>query len=208
MAAIALVHLRWPTASGYLRVFLSSDFLRNHVEVHHVVTRRRLVALGAVERAWRRMLEFSNSPTGCCVALGALLAEQAHVLVFGQMTSGAVEGFARRTLVELAGDSNAQPRFHRLECGCAGGVMSRRARKCPRSDLGQFHVVHDNGRDVRTLVLDVTCCALPDAGVERGRLTAEQSFVVRMAVRALSVGNAGVRLVARLAALAQVSVAS
>ena len=48
MAAIALVHLRWPAASGYLRIFLSGDLLRNHVEVHHVVTRRSLVALRAV----------------------------------------------------------------------------------------------------------------------------------------------------------------
>ena len=107
VAAITLVHLSWPAASGYLRIFLSGNLLRNHVEVHHVVARRSLVALSAVERAWRRMLEFSNSPTGCCVALCAVYAEQSQVPVFSGVASSAVEGLARGTLVELTRNSNA-----------------------------------------------------------------------------------------------------
>ena len=48
MAAIALVHLSRAAALGHLRIFLSGDLLRNHVEVHHVVARWSLVALRAV----------------------------------------------------------------------------------------------------------------------------------------------------------------
>jgi hypothetical protein len=94
MAAVTLVDLSWSAASGYLRIFLSGDLLRNHVEVHHVVTRRSLVALSAVERARGRMLEFSDSPARCCVTLGAVFAEQSQVPVFGQMASSTVKGLA------------------------------------------------------------------------------------------------------------------
>lgn len=47
MAAITLVHLSWPATSAYLRIFLSGYLLRNHVEVHHVVTWRGLMTLAA-----------------------------------------------------------------------------------------------------------------------------------------------------------------
>jgi len=33
LAAITLVHLSWPAASGYLRIFLSGDLLRNHARM-------------------------------------------------------------------------------------------------------------------------------------------------------------------------------
>lgn len=47
MAAITLVDLNWAAASGYLRIFLLSNLLRNHVEMLHVMTRRRLMTLRA-----------------------------------------------------------------------------------------------------------------------------------------------------------------
>ena len=47
MAAITLVHLNGPATFGHLRIFLFGDFLRNHFEVHHVMTRGRLMALCA-----------------------------------------------------------------------------------------------------------------------------------------------------------------
>ena len=206
VAAITLGYLSWPAASGYLRIFLSGNLLRNHVEVHHIVARRSLVALSAVERAWRRMLEFSNSPTGCCVALCAFYAEQSQVPVFSGVASSAVESLAGGTLVELTRNSNAQPRLKRLERSGAASVCSRRARKCSCADLGELHVVHRDRADVRTLMLDVTCSTFPDAGVECGGLTAEQPFGVRMAGRALRGRYSDGRLVARFASIGEVSV--
>jgi hypothetical protein len=51
---------------------------------------------------------------------------------------GSVElGGIARSL--LSGETNAGTR--RLECSGAGGVASRRARKCPCADLGEVHVV-------------------------------------------------------------------
>ena len=48
VAAIALGHASYSATSGYLRIFLSGNLLRNHVEVHHVVAPWSLVALRAV----------------------------------------------------------------------------------------------------------------------------------------------------------------
>lgn len=47
MAAITLSHLSRAAAPGYFGILLAGNLLRNHVEVHHVVTRRSLVALRA-----------------------------------------------------------------------------------------------------------------------------------------------------------------
>ena len=154
------------------------------------------------------MLESSNSPTGCRVALGAIVAEESDVPVFGQVAPSAVEGLARGTLVELTGDSNAQPRLQRLERGGATGIRSSRACECSCADLGELHVVHSDRADAGTPMLDVTCSTLPDARVECGRLAAEQSFIVRMAKRAFRGRHAEVRLVARYAPIGEVSVPS
>ena len=55
VASIALVHLSRAAALGHLRIFLAHNLLRDHVEVHHIVTRRSLVALRAIKRARRGM---------------------------------------------------------------------------------------------------------------------------------------------------------
>ena len=47
MATKTLVHLSWSAASGYLPIFLLRDLFRNHVEVFHVMARRRLLTLRA-----------------------------------------------------------------------------------------------------------------------------------------------------------------
>ena len=47
MTAITLVDLSRAAAFRHLRVFLFGDLLRDHFEVHHVVARRRLMALRA-----------------------------------------------------------------------------------------------------------------------------------------------------------------
>ena len=62
MAAITLVHLSWPAASGDLRIFLSGDLFRNHVEVHHVMTGGRLMTLRAGLRVGRGVPELGEGP--------------------------------------------------------------------------------------------------------------------------------------------------
>lgn len=70
---------------------------RNHFEVLHVVAGRGLVALGAIGRARRRVLEGGYRPLGGGVARSAISPEQAKVLVFRQVAARTVEtGFKRR----------------------------------------------------------------------------------------------------------------
>ena len=109
VTAITLGHVGCPTACGYPFIFLAGDLLRNHFEVHHIVAPWSLVALSTVERSRGRMLEFSNSPTGCGVALGAVFAEEPKVPVLGGVASRAVECFSCGTLVKFTGDPNVQP---------------------------------------------------------------------------------------------------
>ena len=90
VTAITLGYVGYSAASGYPLIFLPGDLLRDHVEVHHVMTSRSLVALSAVKRAWCRMLEFSDSPIGCRMALGAIFAEEPKMPVFGGVASRAV----------------------------------------------------------------------------------------------------------------------
>jgi hypothetical protein len=47
VAAIALVDLSGTAALRYFRIGLMGDFLRNHIEVLHVMARRRLMTLRA-----------------------------------------------------------------------------------------------------------------------------------------------------------------
>ena len=56
---------------------------RNHLEVHHVVAGRGLMALGAGLRDGRRMAEFRDRPLRRGVALRAVAAEQSDVSVLG-----------------------------------------------------------------------------------------------------------------------------
>ena len=91
MAPITLVHLSWPTASAYLRIFLSRDFFRNHFKVHHVMARRCLMTLRARLRGSRRVTELGDGPLRRGVAGGAIGAEQANVPVFGLVARRAVQ---------------------------------------------------------------------------------------------------------------------
>ena len=206
MAAVALAHLSWSAASSYLCIFLAGYLFRNHVEVHHVVAGRSLVALRAVCGSRRRMLKRCDCPFSQTVALGAVSAEQRQVPVLGGMASNAIERHPRGALVKLTGNSNAQPRTQRFERRGAGVVCSRRAGECPCADPGEFHMVHRDRAEAGIQMLDVTCPTFADARVERGRLTTGKSFVVRMAARAFRVRHAHVRLVAGLASIGEISV--
>ncbi len=65
----------------HTRVRLSGYGHRNHSEVFHVMTRRRLMALSAVARNCGWMAKFRDGPLRCGVALRAVRTEQAKVLV-------------------------------------------------------------------------------------------------------------------------------
>ena len=74
-----------------LGVILFRDGHRNHLEVHHVVARRSLMALGAVQGSGRGMAELRNGPCDGAVTLRAVLAEQSEVPVLGPVTCGAIQ---------------------------------------------------------------------------------------------------------------------
>jgi len=74
-----------------LSVFLPGDALVHHLEMHHVVTRWRLMALCAVFGSRRGVQELCESPTRRVVAAGAVAPEQFAVRIAIAMTTRAVQ---------------------------------------------------------------------------------------------------------------------
>ena len=70
--------------------------LGNHLEMHHVVTRRRLMTLRATRRARRRVNEAGDCPLRRAVTLRAVLPEQLEVRVFVRVATRAVQSHLRR----------------------------------------------------------------------------------------------------------------
>ena len=70
---------------------LAGYLLGDHVEMHHVVTGRGLVALGAVQRGRGWMTKLRERPGGCGVAGCAVVAEQLEVAVVVLMAHGTIE---------------------------------------------------------------------------------------------------------------------
>lgn len=82
-----------------LRMRLPRDLLGNHVEVHHVMTRRCLMALRTVHGSGRGVAEPRDRPLCRQVALGAILTEEIEVAIVVGVTGRAVqERFCRRDL--------------------------------------------------------------------------------------------------------------
>jgi len=63
------------------RVRSAGDFLRNHIEVLHVMTRRCLMALRTVHRASGRVAVFGDRPAVGRMAWGAIPAEQIEMAI-------------------------------------------------------------------------------------------------------------------------------
>ena len=162
------------------------------------------MTLHALLRPGRRVLIAGNAPRLERMALRTVAAEPLQMRILSIVASGAVESLARGAHVELIRGSNSQPRPQGLERGCAVGIALGRARQGSGADLGELHVIHHNGPDVRGLMLDVTGRTLLDARVEHRRLPAEQPLGIRMACRAIGNGHADGRLVARSASVAKV----
>ena len=72
MASVALVDLGSSTALRNLRIFLTRDPFGDHLEMHHAVAGRSLMALRALARVCRRMLELREGPLRGGVAACAL----------------------------------------------------------------------------------------------------------------------------------------
>lgn len=62
-------------------VLLTGNALGDHVKVLHVMTRRSLVALGTVRRAWRWMAKFRYCPASRRMALSAVLSKQFEMAI-------------------------------------------------------------------------------------------------------------------------------
>ena len=80
-----------------LRVFLPGDAFVHHLEMHHVVTRWRLMTLRAVLGSRRWVQEPCEFPTRRVVAAGAVAPEQFAVRIAIAVTTRAVQpGLFRR----------------------------------------------------------------------------------------------------------------
>ncbi len=166
------------------RVWLASDASRNHLEVHHVVAGRRLVALGAVHRIGGRMSKFREGPLVCGMTLCAILTKQFEMAI--------VVGMAGPAVKRCLGDCNAMMRrslmfgphenFLTQDFIFAVGCV---AVQLPQPDLGQRFVVHVGRTIIDALVLQMTLCATTDASVKRSRLPLQNRLVVGVADDAL-----------------------
>ena len=183
MAAITLVHLSWPAAFGYLRIFLSGDLFRNHVEVHHVVARRGLMTLGARLRRGRRVTELGDGPLRCRVARSAIGAEQTYVPVLGLVTCCAVQqrffglqiGVGR---LLQGGVGFFEPAF---DCGHVNAGLLRLSFELLEADAREGDVIHFRRGRHTALVFEMAGGARVDLGVKGGRLALQDGFIVGMA---------------------------
>ena len=73
-----------------------------HVEMHHVMTRRGLMALSAVHRLWARVSELRKVPGRALMARGAVRSKKSKMPVLVLMTGGAIESRFQRGKVGVA----------------------------------------------------------------------------------------------------------
>ena len=159
-----------------LGVRLTGDLGRDHLEMHHVVARRGLVALGAVLGGRRGVPELRDRPLRRCVALGTVLAEKLEVPILVGMASGAIQDGLFRGKARMAFRSVARwpvsadpveevfPHHSVFTDGWVVGFQLAEA------DPGQRQVVHVGRALVNSLMLAVAFAAAAYVGVERGRL--------------------------------------
>ena len=74
-----------------LRMLLTGNSFVHHLEVHHVVAWRRLMALRAVLGSGRWVQEACNSPAAGLMTVAALSAEQVPVRLAVAVTACAVQ---------------------------------------------------------------------------------------------------------------------
>ena len=164
----------------YLRVLLTGDLHRDHLEVHHVVARRRLMALGARLVGGRGVAKFGDGPFLGGMALGAVGPEEAVVAVFGLVATDAVE--QRFFAAELGLKRWAVGLFEPGDHGIAGGIVRGGGFfETPQADAGEGGVIHLGGEADAALVFAVALDARSDVGVEGAGLALEERLVVCVA---------------------------
>ena len=72
-------------------VRLTGDLGRDHLKMHHVMARRRLMALSAVLGGRRGVPKLRNRPLRRRMALGTILAEQFDVSILVGMAGRAIQ---------------------------------------------------------------------------------------------------------------------
>ena len=160
---------------------------RNHFEVHHVMARRSLVTLGAVQGSGRGMAKFGNGPFRGRVALRAVLPEQSNVAVFVSVASGAIQNhFLRRQasvplsrcylavlLVDPAHEVCGRQTVFRFGFGIAFELAEAEAR--------QRRMIHQSQLFAKTAMFVVAFAATAHVRVEGRRLALQERCVVRVA---------------------------
>lgn len=164
----------------HLCVHLPGDRHRDHLEVHHIVAGRSLMALGARLAGGGGMAEFGEGPFFGAVALGAVGAEQTVVAVLGPVATDAVEQgfFAAKLRLKQGAVGLLQPVDERI----AGRVVgSGGFFEMPQADAGEGGVIHFGRTRNIALMLAVAFHTRSDVGVEGGRLALKKGLVVGMA---------------------------
>src|SRR5260370_33773987 len=166
---------------------LARHLHRDHVEVPHVVAGRRLVTLGAVRRARRRVPKLRDRALRRRVALRAVLSEQLEVPVLVGVASGTVQRRFERSDVRVGSGRMSARAQERKSALRAIALLRSRAfhavfiSKLPQADLGQSGVVHRRRRSFASLVLRVTFSTATHAAVKRSWLALEEGLVVGVA---------------------------
>ena len=178
MAEEALVHLGLLHAGGRHR---------NHFEVHHVMARRGLVTLGAVQGSWRGMAEFGNGPCDRAVTLRAILPEQSAMPVLVPVASGAIQNrFLRRQAgAPRLGSSVAGFLIDPAQEVCGGqavfsfgvGIVF----ELPEADARQCRMIHRSQSFAKTTMFAVALAATAHVGMEGRRLALQERGVIRVA---------------------------
>lgn len=182
MAEEALIHLG---------LFYAGGRHRYHFEVHHVMARRSLVALGAVQGSGRWMAELRNGPSDGAVTLRAVLAEQSEVPVLVPVASGAIQNHLLRRqvgaprprrsfaviLIDPAQEVRGGQAVFRLGIGIAVEL--------PQADTRQRPVIHQSRPFVKTAMFAVALAATAHVGVEGRRLALQERCVIRVADNAV-----------------------
>ena len=166
-----------------LRIGLAANLLVDHLEVHHVVARRGLVALRAGLRRGRWVAEFGDCPLRRAVALRAVGAEEADVPVFGLVTRRAVEQRLRALQMgrERWGIALLEPgderRTRRIVCGSGADLLQTNAR--------QGDVIHLRRARDPALMFEMAHGTCADVGVKGARLALQDGLVVGVADNAV-----------------------
>ena len=110
------------------------------------------------------------------VALRALGSEALKVWILTIMASSTVENFAGGTFFELTGALNREPGLQECERRGAVGIRMRCPLESAGTDTSEFDMIHLEGTEADSLMLEVARRAFANTRVKHGGLTAKQAF--------------------------------